>query len=221
MKTKQLIIYALLAYVFYKVFISKEGFALSTGIIPLADLQSGKVTLDPTKQYYRGIRNTSSTITPQINGGKGCTEYPDVVFKPVPATDAVCRTWSYPDLQDNMYNFDTTAYPGSYHTKIIGLPTTGWVANTIPSAGGSVAQRLFQGRMQCLTTDGTNCLWRPTLSQAQNDAILANTGPAPGTFVIGGPQWTTIPADSDTSDNAKAFRAIRDSASLTNAQLSI
>jgi hypothetical protein len=224
MKTKQLIIYALLAYFFYKIFISKEGFALSTGIIPLADLQSGKVTLDPTKQYYRGIRNTSSTITPQINGGKGCTEYPDVVFKPVPATDAVCRTWSYPDLQDNMYNFDTTAYPGSYHQKIIGLPTTSWVgAASFTSPEGVTsyrATRLFQGRMQCLTTNGKDCLWRQTMSEAQSDAIKANELPAPSILVIGGPQWPYVPADTVTDADAVAFRLARGS-SITNAQLTI
>ena len=118
-----------------------------------------------------------------------------------------------------MYIFDTTALPGSYHQKIINLPTTSWVANTIPSAGGSVAQRLFQGRMHCLTSDGTNCMWRGTLSEAQDDAMLANSLPAPGIFVIGGPQLTTIPDDSDTSDNAKAFRLAR--GRFDNSQLTI
>ncbi len=61
-----------------------EHFTLSTGIITLDDIKAGRATLDPNKQYYRGIRNTTSTITPQTNGGKGCVEYPDVVFKEAP-----------------------------------------------------------------------------------------------------------------------------------------
>ena len=194
-----IIIYLLIAYIFYKLCISKEGFALSSGIISLDDIKSGKASLDPTKQYFRGIRNVTSTTTPAINGGGGCAEYPDIVFKPAPKTDAVCKTWSTDSLEDNMYIFDTKSLPGSYHQKIINLPTTPWIANTIPSAGGSVAQRLFQGRMHCLTKDGTNCMWRGTLSEAQNDAMLANSLPAPGIFVIGGvSELDNIPADSDT-----------------------
>jgi len=62
-------------------------------------------------------------------------------------------------------------------------------------------------------------MWRGTLSEAQNDAMLANSLPAPGIFVIGGSQLTTIPDDSDTSDNAKAFRLAR--GSIPNSQLII
>jgi hypothetical protein len=60
-----------------------ENFALSPGIITLDDIRAGRATLDPNKQYFRGRRNTTSTITPQTNGGRGCPEYPDIVFKPV------------------------------------------------------------------------------------------------------------------------------------------
>ena len=60
-----------------------ENFALSPGIIMLDDIRAGRATLDPNKQYFRGRRNTTSTITPQTNEGTGCPEYPDIVFKPV------------------------------------------------------------------------------------------------------------------------------------------
>jgi hypothetical protein len=75
----------------------KEHFALSTGIITLDDIRAGRARLDPTKQYYRGIRNTTSTITPQTNGGRGCVEYPDVVFKEVPPATVINGTsgWKY------------------------------------------------------------------------------------------------------------------------------
>ncbi len=222
METKQMVIYALAAYIFYRLFIRKEGFALSSGIISLTDLQSGKVTLDPTKQYFRGIRNTTSTTTPQINGGRGCPEYPDVVFKPVPSTDAVCKTWSMSDLQDSMYNFETTAQPGSYHTKIIGLPTTPWMAFENKVAGGFIAQRLFQGRMQCLSANGRDCLWRGTMTEAESDAIKANATPAPAILMAPGPQWPYVPPASQTGDvDAATFNALRTAAGLTTAQLTI
>jgi len=218
-----MIIYLLIAYIFYKLCISKEGFALSTGIISLDDIKSGKATLDPAKQYFRGIRNTTSTTTPAINGGKGCTEYPDVVFKPVPKTDAVCKTWNTDSLQDNMYIFDTTALPGSYHQKIINLPTTPWVAAASMTSPEGVteyrATRLFQGRMQCLTTNGRDCLWRPTLAEAQSDSIKANETPAPSILVVGGPQWSVVPADTATDADAVAFRLAR--GSIPNSQLII
>lgn len=219
MNTKKIVIYAIIAFIFYKVFIKKESFALSTGIITLDDIRAGRATLDPTKQYFRGIRNVTSTTTPAINGGQGCTEYPDVVFKPVPATDAVCKTWTNATLDDSMYIFDTTAQPGSFHTKIISLPTTGWMAFEDKGAGGFVAQRLFQGRLQCLTTNGKDCLWRGTMSEAQSDAIKANMGSA---LVIGGTQWPYVPPATQLGDPAAySFNTLRESAGLTTAQLSI
>jgi hypothetical protein len=222
METKKAIIYALLAYIFYKMFINKEGFALSTGIITLDDIKAGRATLDPTKQYYRGIRNVTSTTTPAINGGQGCTEYPDVVFKPVPSTNAVCKTWTNATLEDSMYIFDTTAQPGSFHTKIISLPTIKWRAFEDKGAGGFVAQRLYQGRLQCLTTNGKDCLWRGTMSEAESDAIKANATPAPETLVIGGPQWPYVPPATQLGDPAAySFNTLREAAGLTTAQLSI
>ena len=83
MQSTKLIIYVLIAYIFYKLFITKEEFDLSPGIITLDDIRAGRATLDPNKQYFRGRRNTTSTTKPQINGGTGCPEYPDIVFKPV------------------------------------------------------------------------------------------------------------------------------------------
>lgn len=82
---------------FIRTKIMKEKFALSSGIISLDDIKSGKAMLDPAKQYYRGIRNTTSTITPQKNGGAGCAEYPDIVFKPVPPATVINGTsgWKY------------------------------------------------------------------------------------------------------------------------------
>ncbi len=224
MKTTQMAIYALLAYIFYKLFINKEGFALSSGIITLDDIKAGRATLDPNKQYFRGIRNTTSTTIPQVNGGKGCIEYPDVVFKQVPSTDAVCKPWTTAELQDSMYIFETQSYPGSFHQKIIALPTTQWVgAASFTSPDGVTsyrAVRLFQGRMQCLTTNGADCLWRQTMTDAQADAVKANATPAPSILVIGGPQWPYVPADTVTDADAVAFRLARGS-SITNAQLAI
>jgi hypothetical protein len=68
---------------FIKTKLNIENFALSPGIITLDDIRGGRSTLDPNKQYFRGRRNTTSTTKPQINGGTGCPEYPDIVFKPV------------------------------------------------------------------------------------------------------------------------------------------
>ena len=142
----------------------------------------------------------------------------------VPATDAVCRTWSTADLQDSMYIFETTSQPGSYHQKIIDLPTTPWVgAASFTSPEGVTsyrATRLFQGRMQCLTANGRDCLWRQTMSEAQSDAVKANATPAPSILVIGGPQWPYVPADTVTDADAVAFRLAR-GPSITNAQLII
>ena len=82
---------------FIRTKIMKEKFALSSGIISLDDIKAGRATLDPNRQYYRGIRNVTSTITPPTNGGQGCTEYPDVVFKPVPPATVINGTsgWKY------------------------------------------------------------------------------------------------------------------------------
>lgn len=82
---------------FIRTKIMKETFALSTGIISLDDIRAGRATLDPNIQYYRGIRNVTSTITPSSNGGKGCVEYPDVVFKPVPPSTTISGSngWKY------------------------------------------------------------------------------------------------------------------------------
>jgi hypothetical protein len=220
METKKVIICLLVAYIFYKMFISKEAFALSPGIITLDDIKAGRATLDPNKQYFRGIRNTTSTTTPQMNGGTGCPEYPDVVFRMVPATNAVCKTWSNSDLQDNMYIFETTAQPGSYHTKIISLPTTPWKAFKM-GEGAFVAQRLFQGRMQALSGNGKDYYWRGTMAEAESDAIKANESPAPSILTAPGPQWPYVPGATQTDLEAVAFNTLRTGANLTTAQLSI
>lgn len=51
--------------------------------------------------------------------------------------------------------------------------------------------------------------------------VQRNSIPAPSVLVIGGPQWSSVPSDTATDDNAVAFRALRDSAKLTNAQLTV
>jgi hypothetical protein len=92
----------------------KEHFALSTGIITLDDIKAGRVSLDPTKQYYRGIRNTTSTITPQTNGGKGCVEYPDVVFKEAPKPVGITSNtngWTY---------YKNTNFPNAFKLTTLG-----------------------------------------------------------------------------------------------------
>jgi len=91
-----------------------EYFALSTGIISLDDIKTGRVSLDPTKQYYRGIRNTSSTIAPQKNGGKGCVEYPDVVFKQAPKPVGITSNingWTY---------YKNTNFPNAFKLTSLG-----------------------------------------------------------------------------------------------------
>ncbi len=106
MESTKLIIYVLIAYIFYKVFISKEGFALSTGTISLDDVASGRATLDPNKQYLVGTRKVSATITPGINSDKTCTEFPSSIYRLAPTVDPVCRT----DNLDTNYQFSTTGF---------------------------------------------------------------------------------------------------------------
>lgn len=75
------------AYILYKVFFTKEGFALSSGII------LDKNTLDNDKTYVIGSIKPDSqvkTTTPAINGGKTCLSFPDTVYKLAEIKDAVC-----------------------------------------------------------------------------------------------------------------------------------
>jgi len=89
-----------------------EYFALSPGIISLDDIKSGKASLDPAKQYFRGIRNTTSTTTPQKNGGKGCVEYPDIVFKEVkPVGITSSNGWTY---------YKNTNFPNAFKLTSLG-----------------------------------------------------------------------------------------------------
>jgi hypothetical protein len=92
----KVIIYILLIYLAYKLFFSKEGFALT----------AGKVFDDPTKidlnKYYTvGKRTTSNTVTPSKNGGKECAEYREIAYQLAPAQDAVCKG----EIQDSYYSF--------------------------------------------------------------------------------------------------------------------
>ncbi len=121
MKVKQTIIYALVAYIFYRLFISKEGFALSSGIFSLDDIKAGRTTVDPTKIYYVGTRKVSSTTTPGINSSKTCTEFPSTVYKLAPTVDPVCKT----DNADSNYQFSTTGFIPTSNTRFS-------VANTKP-----------------------------------------------------------------------------------------
>jgi hypothetical protein len=52
-----------------------EYFALSPGIF------TDVTTLDSTKSYLVGRLTTKNTTTPAQNGGKGCQEYPETVYK--------------------------------------------------------------------------------------------------------------------------------------------
>ena len=86
MDTK-IILYLVGAYVLYRMFFTKEGFALSSGII------LDKNTLDNDKTYVIGSIKTDSqvkTTTPAINGGKTCLTFPSTVYKLATIADAVC-----------------------------------------------------------------------------------------------------------------------------------
>jgi hypothetical protein len=106
METKKVIVYALIAYIFYKLFISKENFALSPGVISLDDIKAGRATLDPTKFYSVGSRKVSATTTPGMNSTKTCTEFPSTVYKLAQTIDPVCKT----DNVDSNYQFSTIGF---------------------------------------------------------------------------------------------------------------
>lgn len=215
MNIKKLILYLLGAFVLYKFLVSKEGFALSSDVI------TDPTKLDPKLLYYMGFRKTSNTKTPAINGGAPCGEFPDVVYKPVPSTPAVCKSTNITqDNIDDNYIFgldpaNKPVYIGSYLQKLATFPTGKWVAvqgQANPDA--FLAARLFQGRVQCLTMDGVNCLWRGTLQEAQNDAA----NPPPNAAL----RYTDQVVYSDIKNTgwpAVSYRAARDAMGLTDTQL--
>jgi hypothetical protein len=106
METKKVIIYALLAFIVYKMFISKESFALSAGTISLDDITAGRATLDPTKQYVIGTSKVSATTTPGINSDIKCTDFPSTIYKLAPTVNPVCKN----DNEDQFYQFSTTGF---------------------------------------------------------------------------------------------------------------
>jgi hypothetical protein len=69
---------------FIKTKLNTEHFALSSGVISLDDIKAGRVTLEPSMQYYVGTRKVSATTTPGINSTKTCTEFPSIVYKLAP-----------------------------------------------------------------------------------------------------------------------------------------
>lgn len=215
MDNRKLVLYLIGAFILYKLFVSKEGFALGTDVI------TDSTKLDPRLLYYMGFRKTSNTKTPAINGGASCQEFPDVVYKPVPSTPAVCKTTNVTgdNIDDNyIFGFDPNnkpVYIGSYLQKLSTLPTGRWVAVQGQANPDSfLAVRLFQGRVQCLSMDGVNCLWRGTLQDAQNDAV---NPPANAAL-----RYTDQVIYSDINNKgwpALGYRAARDAAGLTDAQL--
>jgi hypothetical protein len=83
----KIILYLIAAYALYRIFLSKEGFALSSGII------LDKNSLDNDKTYVIGSIKPESqvkTTTPAINGGKDCLSFPNTVYKLAEIKDAVC-----------------------------------------------------------------------------------------------------------------------------------
>ena len=98
-----LIKYLFIGIIFYILFAAgKEGFALTSDIV------ASKSALDPNKFYFKGTRKVSNTVTPAANGGAGCQEFPDEVYKVAPPTNAVCKGDNSPDY----YTFTTTALQG-------------------------------------------------------------------------------------------------------------
>ncbi len=94
------IILGLIAY--YKPLSEKFNFALDLGTTV------NKSDLDPTKYYLIGKRNTSNTSTPSRNGGKDCTEFPEIAYKLAPPTDAVCKD----NIMNDYYTWVDTQVSG-------------------------------------------------------------------------------------------------------------
>ncbi len=80
--------FAIAALVFYFLFMRKEGFALSEGVL------TDKTQLDPTFFYKKGTLNPQirNTITEAINNGQTCAaEFPQEIYVPIPKVPAVCQ----------------------------------------------------------------------------------------------------------------------------------
>ena len=80
--------FAIVALVFYFLFMRKEGFALAEGIL------TDKNALDPTFFYKKGSLNPliRNTITEAINNGQSCAaEFPQEIYVPIPKVPAQCR----------------------------------------------------------------------------------------------------------------------------------
>jgi hypothetical protein len=90
----QVIIVSLIAY--YFLFMQKEKFALSSGLIPFIDTTSKNALIDTTF-YDTGILDPTKQIqteTPARNGGLACGSFPTRVYRvtsPQPAVNATCR----------------------------------------------------------------------------------------------------------------------------------
>jgi len=80
--------FAIVAVVFYFLFMRKEGFALAEGVL------TDKTQLDPTFLYKRGTINsqTRNTITEAVNNGQTCAaEFPQEIYIPIPKVPAQCK----------------------------------------------------------------------------------------------------------------------------------
>ena len=63
--------------------VERENFAAQVPILP-PGLEIDKNKLDPEKWYQVGIRTKSNTLAP-AEGGAECVEYPETIYKEVPA----------------------------------------------------------------------------------------------------------------------------------------
>jgi len=212
MDNKKLILYLLGAFVLYKMFVSKEGFALSSDIIDdPSKLEAGVL-------YMKGYRKTSNTTKPATNGGQACSEFPDVVYKRMPSQAAVCKTSNITnDNVDGNYIFETDPKLGSDFKKLAGFKTTPWLAvKASANPDMYMARRLFQGRLQCLSMNGADCLWRDTLAAAQADAANPPPNAAPS-----GVDYQVYYDINNKSIPAEQWRTITAANKLTDAELMI
>ena len=80
--------FAIVAVVFYFLFMRKEGFALAEGVL------TDKTQLDPTFFYKKGTLNPQirNTISEAVNNGQTCAaEFPQEIYIPIRKEPAVCQ----------------------------------------------------------------------------------------------------------------------------------